>query len=632
MNLALWPAEVGRIYRILGMVGEGCPGHGPLHLLSASAAEIVFFWDPGILAWVRPGLPLLSNLAGPFQHFKAAILEAWRDKVSVDLCGRKGFRGGPLLDVHGSLHLLNSSHVRERDKALLRGIMVGGVWNGFLLVRVRSQVVPCRFCGAPDDDGHLFGECTFPPLVEIRENPEFHDLMREDKAHWPRCLLRHGWLPMLSGVNGASPWAVDASESAAYLVETSLGQYSSRLVSDWTLPDGFDADEVSAHMPDSPDIWSDGSLVMDSVTGISAAGAGMFAHYSEACWSGRRWGHVDRVQSVGLDHSCRAFISVPGPLQTVQRAELWGVILALQSDRAVHVGVDAANEAADFGRRRVSPAVIDARRNLSGVCNRWYPVVLDLRRFFIAISRAVVNHDGFAGIAPDPLVWSAGSLPKRRRLVHAVRDLALLPGPPGIWLGEWVAGPVVAVDADDVAQWPYTPGLLVKWVSFLNSLHWPVGNMDLGVGGISYVELLILYELWAGERLRLEKAHPRYLRLGRPISVSAVPSGPGIDIWRSCRFIGALMRALCLLPGGLGRFVPCSIGANHCRLRHVGWEKCGHGLSSRPRESASELFLNELLTLFRYLSKSGRALHGGTLPLRYCAARFFYRFLVMLIA
>ena len=51
-------------------------------------------------------------------------------------------------------------------------------------------------------------------------------------------------------------------------------------------------------------------------------------------------GHVDRVQSVGVDHSCRACVSVPGPLQTVQRAELWEVILALQSDKAVHVGVD----------------------------------------------------------------------------------------------------------------------------------------------------------------------------------------------------------------------------------------------------------------------------------------------------
>ena len=86
-------------------------------------------------------------------------------------------------------------------------------------------------------------------------------------------------------------------------------------------------------------------------------------------------------------------------------------------------GNDAADEAADFGRRRVSLAVIDARRNLSGVCGRWYPVILDLHRFFIAISRAVVNHDDRGGTAPDPLVWSAGALHKRRRLVHAVRDL-----------------------------------------------------------------------------------------------------------------------------------------------------------------------------------------------------------------
>ena len=113
--LALWPSEVGRVYRLLAMVHEGCPGHGPVHLLSASAAEIGFQWDPHALAWVRPGLPLLSNLAGPFQHFKAALLDAWRNRVAADLCRRKGFRGGPLLDIHGSLQLLNSSHVRERD-------------------------------------------------------------------------------------------------------------------------------------------------------------------------------------------------------------------------------------------------------------------------------------------------------------------------------------------------------------------------------------------------------------------------------------------------------------------------------------------------------------------------------------
>ena len=96
----------------------------------------------------------------------------------------------------------------------------------FCWSRVRVSLFLCRFCGAPDGDGHLFGECTFPLLVEIHENPEFHDLMRMDKGHWPRCLLWHGWLLVLSGVNGASPLAASASESAGYLVEVALGHYS----------------------------------------------------------------------------------------------------------------------------------------------------------------------------------------------------------------------------------------------------------------------------------------------------------------------------------------------------------------------------------------------------------------------
>ena len=113
------------MYRLLEMVSEGCPAHGPVHLLSAR-------WDPLALAWTRLGLPLLSNLAGPVQ---AALLDAWRNKVAADLCGRKGFRGGPLLDIHGSLQLLDSSPVRERDEALLRSFLVGvsgmvSCWDG----------------------------------------------------------------------------------------------------------------------------------------------------------------------------------------------------------------------------------------------------------------------------------------------------------------------------------------------------------------------------------------------------------------------------------------------------------------------------------------------------------------------
>ena len=166
-------------------------------------------------------------MGGPVHHFKTAILDARRKKVAADLCGREGFRCGPLLDVHGSLQLLYPPHVRERVKASLRSVVVGGVWNVFLLGGVRGQPVPCRFCGAPDNDGHLFGNVPFLLLLQFVKIVNFHDLMGVDKAHWPRCLLWHGWLPVLSGVNGASPWAAGASESALHLVEVAFGRYSS---------------------------------------------------------------------------------------------------------------------------------------------------------------------------------------------------------------------------------------------------------------------------------------------------------------------------------------------------------------------------------------------------------------------
>ena len=98
--------------------------------------------------------------------------------------------------------------------------------------------------------------------------------------------------------------------------------------------------------------------------------------------------------------------------------------------------------------------------------------------------------------------------------------------------------------------------------------------------------------------------------------MSAVPFGPGIDIRRSCKLLGAMLRALCALPGGLGRFLPRAIGANHSRLRHIGWDKSGHGFTSRPRETSNVKFLDELLFLFGYLPGSGVALLRGFLPLR----------------
>ena len=87
--------RVQRIYRLLDLVAAGRPGHGPIHLLISSASELGFAWDSQEEGWLRPGLPPLRMLAGPYQHFQNAIFYSWRGRAFIILTSRKGFRGGP---------------------------------------------------------------------------------------------------------------------------------------------------------------------------------------------------------------------------------------------------------------------------------------------------------------------------------------------------------------------------------------------------------------------------------------------------------------------------------------------------------------------------------------------------------
>ena len=117
------------------------------------------------------------------------------------------------------------------------------------------------------------------------------------------------------------------------------------------------------------------------------------------------------------------------------------------------VGSDRADEAADFGRRGVPVDVTDCRGDLVQACQHWYHIVCDLHRFFIAIAWAAVTDDGLGGSACNPLVWSAGSLPNRRKIVEAVREFAMLPGPQALWSGGWQDWAELNVAAEDVRIW-----------------------------------------------------------------------------------------------------------------------------------------------------------------------------------
>ena len=141
------------------------------------------------------------------------------------------------------------------------------------------------------------------------------------------------------------------------------------------------------------------------------------------------------------------------------------------------------------------------KRLFISACAHWYPIVKELQHFFVAIARTVVNHDGSGGTTLHPTVWSTAVNLKRRRVHRAVRDVAWLPGPESLWTSVWRSTQRAEVTEDDIRVWPFSVGLLVKVSHFLATLRWPEGAHDLGVGGVSYLELLILCERWAGERL-----------------------------------------------------------------------------------------------------------------------------------
>ena len=275
-----------------------------------------------------------------------------------------------------------------------------------------------------------------------------------------------------------------------------------------------------------------------------------------------------------------------------------------------------ADAAADMGRRRVHCSITDARRLFNAACARWYPSVKELQHFFVAFARTVGNLDDSGVLPCIQLCGRALLIPRGSESTGRFESL---------WTSVWRSFPRAEVTDDDIRSWLFSVRLLVKFSHFLASLRWLEGARDLGLGVSLILNSFFLYERWAGERLVLEKVLPYGRRAGRPMSVPAAPVGPGIDFWRSCRVICSIFRFLDRLPGGLRRFTSCKIGASHCRLRHTGWEKFGHGLASRPLETSDPGFLDALLQVFGYPGGFGALLLADELPLRYCTVRFALR-------
>ena len=179
------------------------------------------------------------------------------------------------------------------------------------------------------------------PLQHVRELPEFATLMSLDRSNWLRCLLWHGWLSGLGGICDKDPWASSFGDFSAYPVDFS---------GSWTPPDYWDADDIALEMSEHPNVWTDGGREdLSSVGRFDVAGAGVHLLASELAFEGSVWGTAEEYGDARLAR-WRAFMPVPGVMQTVQRAEFWSAIVAMQAYWSCHLGIDNFNVARTVGR------------------------------------------------------------------------------------------------------------------------------------------------------------------------------------------------------------------------------------------------------------------------------------------
>ena len=121
------------------------------------------------------------------------------------------------------------------------------------------------------------------------------------------------------------------------------------------------------------------------------------------------------------------------------------------------IGNDGADTAADLGRLRQKDEAITATRALIRVGSNWYPIMLYVCNFMVAIARIEVNDDGHGGTAPNAMTWDQGrSIKPRASSFWVTIDHVSLPGPPGFLDSSWRSLFHSSITQEDVAVWPHS--------------------------------------------------------------------------------------------------------------------------------------------------------------------------------
>ena len=125
-------------------------------------------------------------------------------------------------------------------------------------------------------------------------------------------------MPGLNGISHKYPWATSFGDLASFDLERWLGAYPVDWAGSWTPPEYWDADDIALEMTEHTNIWTDGSredfFLLGALKLLVVVSTCLLLNLLLTDWT---WGTAEEYGDARLER-CRAFLPVPGVMQTVQ--------------------------------------------------------------------------------------------------------------------------------------------------------------------------------------------------------------------------------------------------------------------------------------------------------------------------
>eukprot|EP00973_Karenia_brevis_P026308 3628384-Karenia_brevis.AAC.1 len=281
--------------------------HGPLAKIKSAVRKLGWSWpSPCTVVDDMGGAVDLRTVER--QELLHMVREALRRFLWTRAANRRGDMQGieQGVDREASVALLKSKHVSDYDKGILRSILSGAFWTCHRLARAKKVATSiCPFCDLHEveDETHLWWRC--PAWCRIRESHVI--AMQAYTDSWPSCLKCCGLMPSnLPQLESTLAYCtVEDTESEDNPNEAS--QLVEKMSSDcWR-------GECLLYEDGREVVYTDGACSHNQDSRFRRAGSGIFYCHGDP-----------RNVSTAL----------PGWHQSNQRAELYAVVLALESNEA----------------------------------------------------------------------------------------------------------------------------------------------------------------------------------------------------------------------------------------------------------------------------------------------------------